>query len=232
MYSLTLQRFQIMMTVLLCVVFLYYATHHLRFSNMILYFCGLIALFYGVSTLRASTLFTYFVYVGSKMTIPRAYAFITEPYMYIVMNLENFARSIDRLDQFSLGYYTFDFVTALSGIKHWISDYFMLNETPYLISGYNTYTAFWTYYRDFGILGVFIIGVGGGYGINSLYYAFRKKPGLLYLMAYCIAICLMTFSFFNSQIGFLWFVYDMAVMFFILRMIEGKNDHKVNVQML
>jgi hypothetical protein len=124
---------------------------------------------------------------------------------------------MNHIDQFTYGYYTFDFVTSLTGIKHWMQEYFNLEETPFLFSGYNTYTAFWTYYRDFGVFGLFSIGLLGGSGISALYYSMRKKPKFHTLAAYCIAVFVMLMSFFNSQIGFLWFLYDAIVLYLIVR---------------
>lgn len=150
------------------------------------------------------------------MRIPPYLAFLTEPYMYTVMNLEMFARSLERIDQFTYGYYTFDFVTALTGLKHWMSGYFDLTEYPYLYSGFNTYTAFWTYYRDFGPLGLFSISFLGGCGLSHIYYSMRKKPRYLSLTGYCIAVYLMVLSLVNSQIGFLWILYEMTVLCFVV----------------
>ncbi len=144
--------------------------------------------------------------------------------MYVVMNLENFTRSVDRLDAFTYGYYTFDFTTALFGLKHWISDYFGLIDTPYLVSSYNTYTSFWTFYRDFGVPGVAVIPALLGWGISSSYYWMRTNPNLRSLTFYSVAVFVMFISFFNSPLGFLWFVYNMLVVYIILRVIRVRPN--------
>jgi len=230
-YFLTLQRLQIVMTIVIILTLVYYTSRHLRLGTVGGYSALIIALVYVVSNLRwAGQYFIYYLYRDSRMKFPPQYAIFTEPYMYVAMNLENFARSMDRLDHFTFGYYTFDFVTALSGLKHWLDDYIRLNETPYLISSYNTYTAFWTYYRDFGVLGVFAIGLLGGLAIGCLYYAMRKKPTLSSISAYSIAVFLMGMSFFNSQIGFLWFVYSVVAMYAVLQFIRPRVEPRVVLQ--
>jgi oligosaccharide repeat unit polymerase len=227
MWAITLQRFPFAVPALLLLTVLYYATHHLRLSTVALYASVGTAFIFAVSTFRMSVVLLYFVYVQSKMKIAPQFALLTEPYMYIVMNLEMFARSIDRLDHFTFGYYTFDFVTALTGLKHWVSDYFTLNETPYLISGYNTYTAFWTYYRDFGVIGVFVIGLIGGLMIGSVYYSLRREPRLSNLTGYSVAVFLMVLSFFNAQTGFLWFVYNVVLLYITVRLVETRHNHNL-----
>ncbi|HLE31498.1 MAG TPA: O-antigen polymerase [Bacteroidota bacterium] len=227
MYAITLQRFPLAVTALMMVTLVHYMTRHLR-ARVTAFYLGVGVVFLlAISRLRASAIFVYFVYVGSKMRIDPSFAWVTEPYMYFVMNLEMFARSVDRLEEFTYGYYTFDFVTALTGLKHWLSDYFGLVETPFLISGYNTYSAFWTYYRDFGVLGVFLISLIGGVVVGSLYYSLRQAPRLSTLSAYGVAVFLMALSVFNSQFGFLWFVYNVVLLFVTLRWIERPSGAAV-----
>ena len=226
-YFFLLQRLQIMMTGVLCATLIYYTTSHLRKSTILLYLTGASLFFLLVSSLRAGQVIVLFLYTTAHMKFSPAYALFTEPYMYVVMNLENFARSVERLDTFAYGYYTFDFTTAIVGLKHWISDYFGLVETPYLVSSYNTYTAFWTYYRDFGILGISIIPALLGWGIGTAYYWLRSNPNIRSLTFYSMAVFVMFMSFFNSPIGFLWFVYNVLVIYIVLRYIRGQSPSMV-----
>ena len=73
------------------------------------------------------------------------YAVFTEPYMYVSMNLENFTRAVGKLDNYTFGYYSFNFLTSLSGIRKSLADYLALNHFPYLNSNYNTYSMFWIF---------------------------------------------------------------------------------------
>lgn len=155
------------------------------------------------------------------------YAIFTEPYMYVTMNLENYARSIVRVENYTYGFYTFDFVTAISGLKHWIDQYFQLNDTPFLTSSYNTYSAFWTYYRDFGILGIFFIPFFGGMALSTLYYSFRARPSLQKLAIYGMFLFAIIFSFFNSAFGFLWFVYNLFVLVIVFKYISLGKPKKL-----
>ena len=222
LYSITLQRFQVMMTGILSISLLYYTTRHLRFSTISLWVACVLLFFYWVSTARGGQLFLYYLYIDSQMKFSPTYAVFTEPYMYLVMNLENFVRAMERLDHFTYGYYTFDFVTALTGLKHWISEYFALEETPYLTSGYNTYSAFWWFYRDYGIIGITIVPFLLGLSIGLLYYRIRIHPSLQTISAYCVCVFIMIFSFFNNLVSLLWFIYNLIAMYFIFRWIQMK----------
>lgn len=225
LYGITLQRYQIFITLFLVIVLLYYHTYKIKFRFIFLFTVVVVIFFFIVSSFRAGEILFYVLYRISKMKFSPDYAVFTEPYMYVVMNLENYARSIAKNEFFTLGYYTFDFVTALGGIKHWISDYFNLVETPYLVSIYNTYSAFWNFYRDFGLVGIFFIPFLGGVAFSSLYYSFRKQPTLLKIGIYSMFLFAVIFSFFNSIIGFLWFVYNLFVLALIFKFInkDSKN---------
>lgn len=220
LYILTLQRYQIFLTILLLIVLLYYTTYHVKFKTTIIISIVLIIFFFLVSSFRAGEVIILVLYKISQMKYSPEYAIFTEPYMYVTMNLENFARSIEKTEQFTYGYYTFDFVTAISGLKHWISEYFDLVENPFLISSYNTYSAFWTYFRDFGIVGLFTIPFLGGAGISSLYHSMREKPTLLKISLYGMLLYGVIFSFFNSVFGFLWFVYNIIALLIVFKFIS------------
>lgn len=221
LYSATLQRYQIILTIFVIIVVLYYTTNKINTKSVLTTGLFLIGFFYLISTFRLGELVLYIIYRISKMKFSPEYAIFTEPYMYVAMNLENFAHSITKLTNFSYGYFTFDFITAVTGLKHWIQEYFYLVENPSLISiSYNTYSAFWTYYRDFGILGIFIIPMVGGVTIGSLYYSFKQNPSISKLTFYGIFLYGTVFSFFNSVFGFLWFVYNIIVLWFVFRYLK------------
>ena len=211
-YFTLLQRFQIVMGAAIVVVLVYYTTRHLRWTTVFPYMVGAVGLFYWVSTLRSAMQFFFlYLYRESRMTFPAAYAWLTEPYMYFVMNVENLARGIARLENHTFGYYSFNFLFSISALKHWVEEYFAVDDMPYLVSGYNTYTSFWVYYRDFGILGITILPLLTGLAVGSIYYAVRRKPSLELIALYSLCVFLMLFSFFNNPLTLLWFVYSLAL---------------------
>ncbi|MHB8930990.1 MAG: O-antigen polymerase [Melioribacteraceae bacterium] len=220
LYAITLQRFQVFLTILMIITLLYYITFRVNLKTVSLLSVFIIIFFFLVSSFRAGEVIVFVLYRMSKMRFSPDYAIFTEPYMYVTMNLENYARSIVKVENFTYGFYTFDFVTAVSGLKHWIDQYFHLNDTPFLTSSYNTYSAFWTYYRDFGILGIFFIPLFGGMALSSLYYSFRAKPTLQKLAIYGMFLFAIIFSFFNSVIESLWFVYNLIVLILVFQYIS------------
>ncbi len=169
-----------------------------------------------------SNYFAGYIYVFSEMKFSPKYAIYTEPYMYVVMNLENFTRAVSKVVHHTYGYYTFNFVMSLTGLKHWIEKYSNLNNTPFLNSGYNTYTMFWDFYRDFGLLGLSIISFGLGFLISTLYYNFRSKPNINTLSLYSISVFIILFSFFINPIGQLHFFFNTLLIFvFTLIAVHG-----------
>ena len=215
-----LQRFQLIMIGVMCVILLYYTTRIIRPSTGFVLLAGVSSFFLWVSTLRSGKFFVQYLHAESKMKTPRAYAIFTEPYMYVVMNIENFARSIEKIEYHTYGYYTFNFVLSFVGLKHWIERYTYLDDTPYLVSGYNTYTAFWTYYRDFGVIGLAFIPLLLGLAIGMLYYSLRKQPSLQKISAYALSVFVLFISFFNSPFGYLWFMWTVIGMIVIYYFIK------------
>jgi oligosaccharide repeat unit polymerase len=225
-FLLILQRFQFVLAAVMSMTFIYYATHHLRLRNTLIYLCLIVAFVYLVSTLRTGQLLQAYLYTGAKMKFGPQYAPFTEPYMYVVMSLENLATAIDRLESFTYGYYSLDFLTALTGIKHWVREYFALETTPYLNSSYNNYSSFWPYYRDFGALGLAGIELVLGWGIGQIYYGMRRSPSLQNVTAYSAVVFLLLMSFFLNALAFLWFVYNMVMLVVILELVTVKQVNR------
>jgi len=195
---------------------------------MVMLFMVLVAsVIYSIATLRAGQILQTVLYKISLMKIHPDYAIFTEPYMYLVMNVENFVHAVSRLQGYTFGYFTFDWVFALIQLKYPIREYFSLAETPYLFSGYNTYTLFWTLYRDFGVLGISLLPLLGGLFVGSVYYAMRRNPTLELVSFYSIIVFVMGLSFFLSPLGSLWFVYIVGWMVTIFKLIRFRDSHQV-----
>jgi oligosaccharide repeat unit polymerase len=218
-YFLLLQRFQIIMAAMICFTLLYYATHYIRFRTAFPILAVVTAFFYWISSLRFSHVVFAYLYSVSKMRFSKDYAFLTEPYMYLVMNLENFAQSVNRLDHHTFGYFTFDFIVSITGLEKWAGDYFGIDRTPYLTSSvYNTYTGLWPFYRDFGVIGLTLIPLALGFSTGMLYYRMRSNPSIKSVTAYGMMLFVVFISFFVFPISFLWFLYNMLALYWILRL--------------
>lgn len=219
-FSLILQRFDFVGSALLIISFVYYTSTYLRPSKI--WWVGLIfsLLLVAIQNIRITTYVQNYLYVISRMKYSVEYAVFTEPYMYIVMNFENFARAVEKLDVYHYGYFTGDFFLAITGLKHWLADYFHIIDRPYLVSGYNTYPLFWTYYYDFGVLGVGFAGLILGLTVGLIYYWMRTKPSALNVGLYSIVFFVLVISFFTNPLtmlktNFNTFVW-IAVQFFVI----------------
>ncbi|HMN25929.1 MAG TPA: O-antigen polymerase, partial [Ignavibacteriaceae bacterium] len=201
-------------------VLLYYGSFKLKASYIFVIISILIIVIYGISDLRAGDLFIEILYYTGQMKFNKSFAIFTEPYMYITMNLENFAFSVEKLTDYTFGYYSFDFFLALTGLKHWIAEYSNLNPLPYLVNpGYNTYTMFFVYYRDFGIIGSLFFPLILGISSYVIYLKMLFKPNINSVSLYGIVTFVIIFSFFIPMLNWLHFVYNIALIQFLTKII-------------
>jgi oligosaccharide repeat unit polymerase len=198
---------------------LYYSTHRIRARTVLGFALLGILVIFSVATLRSGKILQLVLYKTSYMRFSYRYAIFTEPYMYIVMNIENFVNAVRKLEHFSYGAYTFDYYFAIVQLKYPMKEYFGLVETPYAIGGYNTHTIFWTFYRDFGIPGITVIPLLCGLSVGSVYYAMRRSPGVALLSYYTVMVFVMALSFFVNPLGFLWFIYIVVWLIIVLKLI-------------
>lgn len=213
-YSFLLQRYYIVFALILSAVAIYYTTNLFKTKNVLIISCILLAVFFGMSFIRLTGTIVNYLYYLSDMRYSPKYAIFTEPYMYIVMNLENFANAVNNIDKFTYGLFTFDFVFALTGIKHTLFKYLSLSEFPFMITNnYNTYTMFFIYYWDFGVLGLGIIPFILGMIFGSSYFKMKRFPDINSISVYSIFTFVILFSFFIPIISFLHFAFNFFVIY-------------------
>jgi oligosaccharide repeat unit polymerase len=135
------------------------------------------------------------------------------------MNLENFARAVDKLDFHLYGYFLMDPLLALVGLKHWLAEYFSIERLPFLISGYNTFTFHWWYYYDFGVIGVALLPFLTGMVTAHLYDRLRTHPEPLHMMMYAACVLLMVISYFMNPLNRLDFVSNIVLIWFVHRFV-------------
>jgi len=182
-----LQRYNFFMLSMMVLCLMYYSKKKIRLRTFVVFASVVVGFITYIQSLRLAKVAEYFIYSVSRMKIPVKYAALSEPYMYLVMNLENFVYASQKIETHTYGFYTFDFVMALTGLKHWVTQYASLEKLPYYISGYNTFPFFWVYYYDFGIIGLVFFPFIMGFAISEIYYYLHRKPNLVSLSMYCIA---------------------------------------------
>ncbi len=222
-FALMLQRFDFTVAALLIIAFTYYSSNYIRPKNVLIVAALFSVLLIAIQSVRLTAYVQNYIYVVSFMKYSPQYAFLTEPYMYIVMNFENFARGIDKLEYFTFGYFTADFLLALSGLKHWLANYFHIVERPFIISGYNTYPLFWTYFYDFGIVGIAFASFILGGIISSMYYLMRSRPSIITIGVYSFAFYIIVISFFTNPLTMLKTNFNIALWLIIHYMVT-KNS--------
>ncbi len=228
-FFLLYQRFSLVLGIVMSIIYIYYGTLKFTFKNFLLLVIPLILIIFGLSTLRESELFIYYLHYTSNMKTSLKYAAFTEPYMYLVMSVENFANAVEKLESHTYGLYTFDFLTAITGLKHSLKEYFFISDFPHLLSPFfNTYTTFFIFYRDFGVLGSFFIPFLLGFIISIFYYRMKYIPNLHTISVYGLFVIILLFSFFIPLITWLYFVFDFFVVFFVTKIIlEIKSVEKI-----
>lgn len=227
-FFLLYQRFSLVIGIILSLVYIYYGTTKFNFKNFILFAIPLALIIFGLSTLRESELFIYYLHYISNMKTSLKYAAITEPYMYLVMSAENFAFAVEKLENHTYGLYTFDFITALSGLKHSLKEYLYISDFPHLLSPfYNTYTTFFIFYRDFGLLGSFVFPFLIGFVSSHLYYRMRINPNFHTISVYGMLVIIIVFSFFIPLITWLYFVFDFTVVYIVTKLIMENSNNKM-----
>lgn len=226
-YALLLQRYYILFAIMLVFITLYYSTSAFRPRNVTIALILIFAIFFGMSYIRLSQVAVNLLYYLSNMKYSVKYAAFTEPYMYVVMNLENFAHAVSKTENFTYGLFTFDFIFALSGLKHSMVEYLTLPTFPHLITNnYNTYTMFFVYYWDFGIVGLGFIPLILGMIFSSVYYWMRREPNIINISIYGIFAFVLLFSFFIPIITFLHFAFNFFVILIITTMISTAHSKK------
>lgn len=224
-FALLLQRFNYFVWAAISLAIAYYSSKFFTYKKILLasgVFFGMLAL---IQSIRLSQYAQNFIYVISEMKYSKEYAIFTEPYMYITMNLENMARGVDMLENYSYGVITADWVLALAGIKHWLADYFTINARPFLISGYNTFPFLWNYYSDFGIFGVFLFAFLSGFIISLIYFKMRSTGLLKWIVYYSVCFMMIVISFFTNPLTMLTFTSNLILIVFIHEFLLNKPHH-------
>ncbi|MDI6802581.1 MAG: O-antigen polymerase [Bacteroidota bacterium] len=222
-YLFFLNRLYYVLFFIMALGFMYYASRHVRIRNILISATILFGLMVFLQYFRETRYVENFLYVVSEMKYTSEYAVFTGPYMYIVMNLENFARAVVRLENFTYGYFSFDFLMALSGLKHWLSSYFGLHERVFLVSGYNTFPFFWDYYYDFGLIGLSFLSCLLGVFTSLLHKYMRHKPSIVSISMYSMMLFVVIFSFFTNALTSLNFVFNFVLLFVSQKLIERKQ---------
>ena len=210
-----LQRYNFILIFIISFCFLYYASKIINFKKILIVTVIFILLLGVLQSIRLSRYAADFHYVISKMKYSRDYAMYTWPYMYIVMNLENFAEGVEKLDKNSYGLLTGDWLMAITGIKHWASEYFNINYRELVYSSYNTYPFLWDYYFDFGMIGVFFLSLLEGLIIGLIYYRMKISGELKWIALYSFFFFVLIISFFTNPITSLNIVANIIVVWFV-----------------
>ena len=144
-----------------------------------------------------------------KMKYTHMPVFLTQPYIYIANNYDNFDCLVKNLPKFSYGLrMLFPFV-ALTGLKFVMPN--LVPATVYLTSTeLTTFTMFYDAYYDFGVIGVFVIALLIGVVAKVIIDIIKKSDNpVVYLLYGQIAVYLALAFFttwFSSPATWFWLI--------------------------
>jgi len=210
-FFLLLQRYNFFMLGIMVFAFLYYSGKRIRLRTFLYGILIMASLVVIIRSVRIAQFAEYYFYVTSEMKFPIKYAFLSEPYMYITMNLENFVKNYDKLDFHTFGFFTTDFLMALSGLKHLLTEYLNVEKFPHYIGGYNTFPFYWAYYYDFGLIGLTFIPMILGFLISEVHYRLHRIPNLSNLALYTVGFAVILISYSSDPLTRLDMVFNFAL---------------------
>lgn len=122
--------------------------------------------------------------------------FLTQPYIYIANNYDNFDCLVKNLPKFSYGLrMLFPFV-SLTGLKFVMPN--LVPATVYLTSTeLTTFTMFYDAYYDFGVIGVFVIALLIGVVAKVIIDIIKKVITRLYIFFMDRLQCIWLLHFYN-----------------------------------
>ncbi len=194
-FLLLLQRYNFFILSIMLLCLLYYCSRHISLKTFLIFVLIAAGILVAIQSIRLAKYAEFYFYTFAEMKFPIKYAIFSEPYMYLVMNLENFVRAVPKIENYTYGYFTLDFLLALTGMKHWLADYYSLEKFPTYIAGYNTFPFYWAYFRDFGYVGLTLIPFILGYVISEIYYKLHSSPHLIYVALYSIGFVILVISY-------------------------------------
>lgn len=226
-YFTLLQRYNFFVLSMMILCLIYYSKKKISIKTYLISFTVIIGFIIGIQSLRLAQLAQSFVYSVSEMKFPIKYAAYTEPYMYIVMNLENFIYAFPKITTHSYGFFSFDFLMALTGLKHALSQYAGLDKFPYYIAGYNTFPFYWSYYYDYGLIGLALVPFIIGYAISEIFYLLHRNPTLISLSLYCIAFSVIAVSIISDPLTRLDMVFNYVAIVAVQVLILKRDTEKL-----
>jgi len=223
-YILIVQRYGFFILLMMAFCLFYYSGKKIRPKTIIIFSAVVIFVIAGIQSIRVTELFTTYVYLNSKMKFSPSYAEYTIPYMYVSMNIENFVKYYSHIDNFAYGFFTFDFLTAITGIKHWLAEYYNFEKFRMYIGGYNTFPFFWPYYLDFGLSGLAIIPFLIGFVISEIYYLLHRNPGLVTLALASVGFAVIMISFNSDPLTRLDMMFNFTLIVLVQFLIVRKSN--------
>ncbi|MFV0363867.1 MAG: O-antigen polymerase [Suipraeoptans sp.] len=144
--------------------------------------------------------------------------FITQPYMYVANNFENFNQLVIRIEEFSYGLRMLFPVIALSGLKFAFPG--LVNQPIYINKPeLTTVTMFYDAYYDFGIFGVVILAIVIGMIARKIVIMTRNSNNPIIYMFYGQFAIYMGLAFFTTWFSnpttWFWFAVTFVIYIYV-----------------
>lgn len=222
---LCVSRFQLMFAVGFAVVAYVIVNEKIRLRSIVILACIMVPVYVLLTVARNHDV----EYLNSifEMKNSATPIFITQPYIYVANNYENFNCLVEQLTQHTYGIRMLFPVFALSGLKFVFPS---LVAFPIYITKpeLTTLTMFYDAYYDFGIVGIFIFSLMIGCAARYL-TRLSKRAGnpVIYLFYGQTAIYLgLSFftTWFSNPTTWFWFALTLCMFWFVRYQKKGKKE--------
>lgn len=142
--------------------------------------------------------------------------FVSQPYIYIVNNYENFNCLVSNHIDHTWGLKMLFPVFALSGLKFVFPE--LVNFPIYITkSELNTYTMFYDSYYDFGVLGVMFLALIIGFVCKWIYYKMNENNNPIWLLLLGQILLYLGLSFFTTwfSLATTWFWFILTALIYL-----------------
>ncbi len=208
---LLVSRFQFIFSILLALISFVSIKKDIRIINIIISIIFIIPVYIILSIARSHNI----EYLNSIFEMRKAIPiYISQPYIYIANNYDNFNELVKNITKHSFGLKTIFPLLALTGLKFKLAN---LLSFPLFVTKkeLTTLTIIYDAYYDFGLLGIVIFGIFLGFISNILENIHIKNPifHLIYAQI-CVYFLLSFFSTWFSNPA-TWFYLSLSIIIYL-----------------
>lgn len=216
LYMTIITRYDIFRFFLFAIVFYHYGKKNLGFGHLALGFLALAAIFMVGFLVRVNTDSIEAFNEIIKIKLPKHLAWASNFYSYLANDFWNLDYAIRKFEDGNDYYprqWGFGMFRGLLNTLHLEGPLIqmfgfdsIMNESIEKVKGLNTIVYVWSFYKDFGIFGVYFLTLAGSLAFNLYYANTMLKPSLLRLALWALFVPAVLLSY-HAALWECWFWY-------------------------